>query len=140
MSPDPATANLVERARQTIEALGRRDFDAVLRVFASDAVYDASSSGVGTFEGAAAIRGFAEDWLASYQEYEGRLEENEDLGSGVTFTVALFYGRLRGSTARAQERWSYTALWDSGVVSRMIARADVDEARAAAERLAQERG
>ena len=67
------------------------------------------------------------------------MEENDDLGNGVTFTVALWDGRLRGSTARVQERWSYTGLWEANTISRMIVRADIDEARAAAERLAQER-
>ena len=140
MAADEAgTPDRVELARQSVEALGRFDFDAWLRVFAPDAAYDASSSGVGAFKGVAAIRRFAEDWLGSYEEYEGRVEENDDLGNGVTFTVALWDGRLRGSTARVQERWSYTGLWEANTISRMIVRADIDEARAAAERLAQER-
>jgi len=139
MAEQSATPDLVELA-QSIEALGRRDSAAVLRDFAPDAIYDASSSGVGTFEGLGAIQSFAEDWLGSYEEYEGRLEENDDLGNGVMFTVALFDGRLRGSAGRVQERWSYTGLWDASVVSRMTARNDIDEARTAAERLARERG
>ncbi|HME02974.1 MAG TPA: hypothetical protein VKG38_08065 [Solirubrobacteraceae bacterium] len=140
MSEKSTTPDRVELVRQSVEGLGRFDFDAWLWVFAADVVYDASSSGVGTFKRVAALRGFATDWLGSYEEYEGRLEENDDLGNGVTFTVALWDGRLRGSVARAQERWSYTGLWEASVISRMIVRADIEEARAAAERLAEERG
>lgn len=35
---------------------------------ASDAVWDASKTGAGTFEGAAAVRGFLEDWYGAFDE------------------------------------------------------------------------
>jgi hypothetical protein len=38
-----------------------------------------------------------------------------------------------------QERWGYTVTWSEGMVERVIVRPDIDEARAAAERLAEER-
>ena len=140
MSEESGNPDLVQAARQSLEALNRRDSDAYMSSSAPDAVWDASALGFGAFEGVAAIRSLLADWFGSYEEYEGRLEENDDLGNGVTFTVALWDGRLRGSVARAQERWSYTGLWEASVISRMIVRADIEEARAAAERLAEERG
>jgi hypothetical protein len=49
-------------------------------------------------------------------------------------------GRLAGSTGRVQDTWSWTATWVEGMIERVIVRADIDEARAAAERLAEEQG
>jgi hypothetical protein len=95
--------------------------------------------GIGTFEGADAIRGHFGDWFGNYEAYEFSPEEVHDLGNGVTFMVVRHHGRVAGSDATVQERWSYTGLWEASVISRMIVRADIDEARADAERLAQER-
>ena len=137
---EEGTPELVELVRAGAEAFNRRDLDAGMRLFAPDAVYDTSSVGIGTFEGADAIRRHLSEWFDNYEEYEFRLEEVHDLGNEVTFEVVRHHGRLAASDAAVQERWSYTALWEAGVISRMIVRADIDEARAAAERLAQERG
>jgi hypothetical protein len=90
--------------------------------FAPDVVWDASSAGLEIFEGAQAVRSFVEDWIGAYEEYEYAQEEGRELGNGV------------------QERWSYTVTWAEGMIMRVITRADIDEARAAAERLAEERG
>ena len=38
----------------------------------------------------------------------------------------------------AEERWGYTVTWAEGMIARVIVRPDIDEARAAAERLGQE--
>ena len=134
------TPDLVERWQQASEAAERRDFDAVMSVYARDAVWDASLSGVGSFEGTAAIRRFLEDWIGAYEDYEYKQQEGLDLGNGVVFVVACVDGRLVGSPARVRERWAWTAVWVAGVIVRVTARNDIDEARAAAERLANERG
>jgi hypothetical protein len=112
----------------------------MLRFWAPDSVWDFSSAGFGIFDGTAAIRGFLEDWIGTYEEYEYRQEESQDLGNGVSFFVASLGGRLAGSAGRVQERWSYTVTWAEGMVTRAVVRPDIDEARAAAERLAAERG
>ncbi len=39
--------------------------------------------GLGVYEGVAAIRGFFEDWIGSYDEIELGGEELLDLGSGI---------------------------------------------------------
>ncbi|HEY4897725.1 MAG TPA: hypothetical protein VII01_16770 [Solirubrobacteraceae bacterium] len=39
-----------------------------------------------------------------------------------------------------QERWGFTVTWAAGLIVEVIAGTDIDERRAAAERLAQERG
>ena len=110
----------------------------MMRFFAPDAVWDASSAGVGSFEGAAAIRSFLEDWIGAYEEYAYNHEEGQDLGNGVLFAVASLGGRPAGSAGRVQERWSYTVTWAEGMIARVVVRADIDNARTAAERLAED--
>ena len=53
--------------------------------------------------------------------------------------MASLGGRLADSAARVQERWSYTVTWTEGMIARVVVRADIDNARAAAERLAESR-
>jgi hypothetical protein len=111
-----------------------------MRHFAPDAVWDFSSAGFGSFDGAAAIRSFLEDWLGAYEDYEYRHEEALDLGNGVLFVVASLGGRPIGSAGGVQERWSYTVTWAAGTVVGVVLSQDIETARAAAERLAEERG
>jgi ketosteroid isomerase-like protein len=140
MAEKSMTTDLVKRWRQAAEATERGDFDAVVSVYASDAVWDASLAGVGTFEGLPAIRSFLEEWIGEYQEYHYEQEAGLDLGNGVVFVVGRVDGRPAGSTGRVRERWAFTSVWAAGVVVRVMVDNDIDEARAAAERLAQERG
>jgi ketosteroid isomerase-like protein len=140
MSEESTTPDLVERWQETADAYARRDFHTMMRFFAPDAVWDTSPAGLGSFEGAAAIRSFLEDWIGAYEEYEYKQEEGQDLGNGVLFAVASLGGRLAGSAGEVQERWGYTVTWAEGMIARVITGADIDEARAAAERLAESRG
>jgi ketosteroid isomerase-like protein len=140
MPEESTTPDLVERWQKTAEAHARSDFQTMMRFFAPDAVWDASSAGVGNFEGAAAIRSFLEEWIGAYEEYEYNQEEGQDLGNGVLFVVATLGGRPAGSGGRVQERWGYTVTWTEGMIARVVGRADIDNARPAAERLAEERG
>jgi hypothetical protein len=93
----------------------------------------------GVFEGRAAIRGLFEDWVGTYDEFEYEVEERWDLGSGVIFLVWVQRGRLRGSTGWVQVRGASVGRWVDGLIERSTNYLDIDEARAAAERLAQER-
>jgi hypothetical protein len=88
----------------------------------------------------AAIRSFLEDWIAPFAEYEYNQDESQDLGNGVLFVVATVGGRPANSEGRLQEQCSYTVTWTEGLFARVVVRADIDEARAAAKRLAEERG
>ena len=78
--------------------------------------------------------------MAAFEEYRHEIVESRDLGNGVVFTVLNIVGRLAGSASRVQETWSWTATWAEGMCERVVVRSDIDEARAAAERLAEERG
>jgi ketosteroid isomerase-like protein len=141
MSQESTTRDLVELTRRTFDAYNPRDFDAITRFVAPDAVYEAVSLGT-TFEGVAAIRGFFEDWLGAYEGFEMESEEILDLGNGVVFVVARLTGRPVGSAGGGlMRRRPLAFMWVEGLVARVTAYADsVDEGRAAAERLAESRG
>ena len=139
MSGESTTPDLVERVRRLLEAANRLDFDAVEGFYAPDAVHRQAEAF--TFEGVTAIRGFFEDATSSFEKAEHQAEEILDLGNGVTFTVVILKARLvAGSTSRVQETWNWTATWVEGMCERVVVRSDIDEARAAAERLAEKRG
>jgi ketosteroid isomerase-like protein len=138
MPEESTTPDLVERVRGLVGALDRCDVDTVVSFLAPDAVLAAE---VGRFEGVAAIRGFIEDWLANYEGFAATLEEVRDLGNGVTFGVIRQQGRLVGSSGHdVQLRHAAVYVWVDGVIARAITGPDIDAGRAAAERLAEERG
>ena len=141
MPQESTNPDLVELTRRMFEAVNRRDLDATQIFYAPDAVWEAVSLGT-SFEGVAAIRGFFEDWLGAYEEYEIEPEEILDLGNGVVFVVTRLTGRPVGSAGSALiRRRSLVFIWVDGLVARVTApSSDIDEARAAAERLAEERG
>src|ERR1700730_1749405 len=82
-----------------------------------------------------------EDWLGAYEEYEMEPEEIVDLGNGVVFVAVRLTARPIGSAGSALvRRRPLVFVWVEGMVARVTAYADsLDEGRAAAERLAQER-
>jgi ketosteroid isomerase-like protein len=139
MTEESTTRDLEEALRQTVEAYNRRDLDGAVAVYRPDAVWDMSSGGMGVFEGREAIRGFLEDWLAAYQDFHQVIEEFRDLGS-VTFAILLQRARPRGSSGVVAFRYAMVVTWRDGLAERLSLYTDPDEGRAAAERLAQERG
>ena len=83
MPEEPTTPDLIRLARLLNEAINRRDWDAVESFYAPDAV-DVGVEAIGTFEGAATIRGYYEDLASSYDDAHVETEEIIDLGNGVT--------------------------------------------------------
>jgi ketosteroid isomerase-like protein len=140
MPEESTTPDLVRLARQGYEAMSRGDLDGVMSLFAADAVYDASAPGLGIFEGAEAVRGFVEDWRRSWEDYRYDEEELLDLGHGVMLSVVRESGRLVGGKGRVEQPAAHLITWTNGKIERFKHYPDLDEARAAAERLAQERG
>jgi ketosteroid isomerase-like protein len=142
VSEESTTPDLEEAGRRLREALNRGDLDAAVAMYAPDAVWDVSLLGLHeVWEGREAIRGALEDLIAPYEDLEVVAEEFHDLGSGVTLAVFLARSRLRGSIRFVESRRSASVtLWTNGLVERSTTYPDIDEARAAAERLAQERG
>jgi len=131
--PDP-----VELVRKQVEALDRGDLDGVMSSVAEDGVLDGRAVG-GFFEGRAAIRGFLEEWFKAYEELDFELEEVSHLGGGVVFAVVIQDARLGGGDGHLRQREGWVYLCVGGLIARLTT-SDVDQARAAAEQLAQERG
>jgi ketosteroid isomerase-like protein len=136
MSEESTTPDLVELVRKQFEALNRRDLDGVMSSVAEDGVLDGRAD---LIEGRAAIRGFLDEWFGAYEELDYELEEVSHLGGGVVFAVVIQDGRLVGSDGRVRQREGWVYLWVGGSIARLTT-SEVDEARAAAERLAEERG
>jgi ketosteroid isomerase-like protein len=137
MCEQSTTPDLVELVRKQLEALDRHDLDGVMSSVAEDSVLDGRAAG-GLFEGRAAIRGFLEDWFSSWEELDFELEEASDLGGGVVFAVVIQDGRLAGGDGRVRQREGWVYLWAAGSIARLTT-FEVDQARAAAERLAEQR-
>jgi ketosteroid isomerase-like protein len=138
MSEQSTTPDLVALWQESADAADRRDFETAMRYFAADALWEVRPLGI-SFEGAAAIRSFLEDWVGSYEDYEYEQEEALDLGNGVVFAVSRLDARPLGSLGRVQERWAFTFVWTAGMIVHITGRTDIDEARAAAKRLAESR-
>jgi hypothetical protein len=75
-----------------------------------------------------------------YEEFHGEIEEIVDLENGVIFAVIAASGRLDGSSGGVQVRLANISTCNAGAIEQQTAYTDVDDARAAAERLAEERG
>jgi ketosteroid isomerase-like protein len=140
MPEDFTTPDLVELSRSFVDAANRRDVEALMSFFAPDAVWEALGPGDERLRGPTAIRGMLEDWFGPYEQYEVEVEELLDLGYGVVLMLAEHKGRLVGSSAFVQWRQGFVTLYVGDLIERVTSYPDVDEARAAAERLAEERG
>jgi hypothetical protein len=140
MSEESTTPDLVELVQRVIDAGNVRDIEAEMSLFAPDSVFDLSAMGLGIYENAEAIRKLFQEWWNSYQDYHQEAEEIRDLGNGIAFVVIVMRGTPPGSTAWVEQRYANIGIWANGLVERTTNTFDVDEARAAAERLAEERG
>src|SRR5436190_11685432 len=139
MSEDSTTPDLAELARAALEAINRRAFDALMSYAAPDFVYDTSPSGFGVYEGEAAIRDFITGYWDAFEELSFELEEFVDLGNGVTFSVNRQHARPVGSSAHIHAREAHITEWTKGMAVRVTVYNDIEEARAAAVRLAESR-
>jgi hypothetical protein len=142
MSEESTTPDLVGLMQRLAKAASERDFGTSDSYYAPDAVWDSSRTGVGTFAGMEAITRFFEDWRGGFEEWEMSFEKLLDLGNGVVFTLVHQAGRPVGATGFVRQLEPWVWVWTDGLIERVIAYpdADVDEARATAERLAEERG
>jgi ketosteroid isomerase-like protein len=135
--------DLEELFRRFIAALNRRDYEAALALWAPDAVLDLSPVGLDVVEtsptGHEAIRKFWEEVAATFADWEVEVEEIVELGNGVTLSVFSQRGKPRGSSALVEMRYAGVAQRKDELIERSTLYLDIDEARAAAERLAKER-
>ena len=142
MSEESSTPDLVELMRKLAQAGSERNFDLSDSYYAPSAVWDSSRTGVGRFVGADTIRRFFADWRSGYAEWEIEFEELLDIGNGVVFSVVRQAGRPVGADGYVRQREAWVWAWLEGLIDSVTTYpdADIGEARAAAERLAEERG
>jgi ketosteroid isomerase-like protein len=140
MSEESTTPDLVELNRRAIESAASGDFDVAISCYGPDSVWDTSPLGMGRYRGAVTIRKELEAWYALYDEAESEIGENRDLGNGVVLAVVRQRGRPVGSSSYAEFRFASVTEWTDGLIARVTPYTNIDEARAAAERLAEERG
>jgi len=138
-STTPDLDELTRRVHVLQEAAKRGDVDTMLSYIGPASVWDDTAVGLGIHDGLASIREHLEDWIGSYEEFEIANEELRDFGNGVAFEVNIQKGRPLGSTGYVQLRYAGVSVFANGKVERFTTYTDIDEARAAAERLAEER-
>jgi ketosteroid isomerase-like protein len=140
MSEQSTTPDLVALTRSLWEAASRRDCDAVMGFFGPEPVWETT---LVTLDGSAAIHDRLEEWFGAFDELEFELEEILELGNGVTLTVVNQRARPAGSSSSGgymQRQEALIGVWEKGMVTHATTYLDIDEARAAAEHLAEERG
>lgn len=136
MAEESTTPDLLELTRQLFEALNKGDFGGLVSSLGPVPVLDVSAWGFGTYEGTRAIRRFLDDWFGSFDEYEREALELLDLGNGVIFAAAVTRGTPKGRRAPVELSGASVFLWKDGRIVRITNYRDLDEARAAASRLA----
>ncbi|HTQ68078.1 MAG TPA: nuclear transport factor 2 family protein [Solirubrobacteraceae bacterium] len=135
MTPERSTApSLEELVKISIDVSNALDFDALVDMFAPDAVFDISPLGV--FEGRPAIRKLLEEWLGMLEDLSLELEEVEVLREDLTLAVVLERGRPAGSDAYVALRYAAVATWAGGLMLRARNFTDIAAARAFARLLA----
>jgi ketosteroid isomerase-like protein len=137
MSEESRAPDLVELTRSGVQAASRGDLDTAMSLFASDAVY--VTERFGRFEGRAAIRGYFEDWFGSFDNLMVEPKDAIDLGNGIVFAPQIVTGRYAGRSAEVQLRNAVVYKFRDGLIVWSTTHVDIDEARAAAGRLAEER-
>jgi ketosteroid isomerase-like protein len=143
MTEKSTTPDLQDVLRRIVEALNRRDFNAAFSLYTPDAVIE-FGGGIGVLEGGRvmgreAARKAWEDLTEAFADFEVESQDFHDLGHGVTFEVLVQRGRPHGSDAFGERRTGVVGIWRDGRVARATSYEDVDQARADAERLAEER-
>jgi ketosteroid isomerase-like protein len=136
MSEESTTPDLVECVRIMFEAAEREDFDAVLDFYVPQAAWRGT---VDDAEGVPAIRKLWVSYFSAFEELRLILDDVVDFGKGVILAAQRHVGRLAGGAA-LDERRAFVYVFVDGRVVWVRDYTDVDEARAAAERLAEERG
>jgi ketosteroid isomerase-like protein len=140
VSEESTTPDLVELMNTMFEADSDQDLDGVMSFYDLDAVWDLGDVGLGTFEGRAAIRAFVADWWAIWRGHDVEVQEILDLGKGVVYADVREVSQILGSDRQVEQRRAWVSLWAQGKIVRVAVYLDIDVARAAAERLAEEMG
>jgi ketosteroid isomerase-like protein len=136
-SPTPDQA---QKLRDAFAAASAEDLDGVTANLAPNAVWVMDEVGLGPFEGIDAIRAFLLEWWSLWEEHNHYVEEIVVLSEGVGYAIIREDGRMKGSGSVVEARVAHVIEAIDDVVVRDTTYVDIDAARAAAERLARERG
>ena len=139
MSEQPANSDMAELVRQAFDAGNRHDVDAIVGFHAPDAIWDLSDQGLGTYEGAGAIRGWVEDWFETWADLRLDVLDVVDLGHGVALLRVREEGRMAEGGGHVEQQRGWVILGREGQIARAEIYLNPDDARAAAEGLAEER-
>jgi hypothetical protein len=147
MPDESTTPDLVGLTRRMFEVPGGSTWsqqavvDTFTAFFAPDVVWESVGLGT-TFRGLEASREFLGDWMARFGDYEIDIEEIVDLGNGVVFVKSGHAGRPIGSPTHVRlprEVLVNVFAWERALITHVVSSGDTPEARAGAERLAEER-
>jgi ketosteroid isomerase-like protein len=122
----------VQRVRSSYDALNRRDIDGTIDVLHDDAAWVEHSDlpEAGTYEGAATIRSFLEQFLESWEEFHQEIEEQTVRGHCVLLFIHL-EARGKGSGIEVDSRYAHLWQLSEGRGSRVDAYYDRGQALAA---------
>jgi ketosteroid isomerase-like protein len=102
----------IERLREGYELINRRDFDAVLAMADPDFVYEndpAGPLGATVYRGRAAVKGFWEDFLGTFDDFHHEPYEFREAGGGKILVRVHMATYLQGNDEPL--RFDYTHLW-----------------------------
>jgi ketosteroid isomerase-like protein len=133
----PMTVSALELTRRAYATADGGDFDAMMRYYGPDSVWDVSRWGLGTHVGSARIRRFLEDWIGSFEAYEMKVHEMRDIGNGVVYIEATQKARPSGSRARLELRSASVFVWSGEIADVVTHYRDFGEARVAVEQAAE---
>ncbi len=139
MAEESTTSDPVELTRSAIASGNGGDYDAMMSFFGPESSVDMTRLGLGSYSGPVAIRRFLENWIGASDEVEFLLDEALDLGNGVTLASVRQNARPVGTKGLLRFRYYAVYSWVERICLQVTHYRAVDEARAAAERLAQER-
>ena len=80
------------------------------------------------------------DWYAPYEDVRIEIREIVNLGGGVVMAVFRQSGRLGDDPSRLREDIALVYEWSYALIERVTSYVGPEEARAAADRLAEQRG
>ena len=136
VSGESTTPDPVELTERLVEAFDRGDVDAIEGLGADDAVLRAMGLGL-RFEGVKAIRSFVEEWFGSFADLAFELLEVQHLANGVVLVLIHQSGSPAGALGSIGQDEAWVIVWVEDEVTQLASYIDIDEARAAAESLAQ---
>jgi hypothetical protein len=139
MPGESTTSDPLELRHRAYACLNSRDLDAFVGLLARSCVFDLSRFDLGTYTGPEAIRRFYEEWIGPLYEFGVVVMNIQNLGNAVIYAVQVGQGS-RSAGFSFELGGGVAGVREHDKLARMTVYPDIDEARAAAERLAQERG